>query len=68
LATLNLSLSIPPKAFIFSSDNSSSLRTLTYDNLQPITHFVELFTKHADLPPRVKRLLARKPIQNVLPL
>jgi hypothetical protein len=29
-------------------------RVLTYDNLQPTTHFVELFAKHPDLPPQVK--------------
>jgi hypothetical protein len=43
-------------------------RTLSYDNLQLTTHFVELFTKHPDLPPRVKWLLAYKLTQKVLPL
>jgi hypothetical protein len=46
---------------------ASRFTALNYDNLQLATHFVELFTKHPDLPPQVKWLLASKLIQKVLP-
>jgi hypothetical protein len=42
-------------------------QALDYDNLQLTTHFVELFIKHLDLPLPVKRLLAHKLTQKVLP-
>jgi hypothetical protein len=41
---------------------------LSCDNLQPITHFVELFVKHPDLPLPVKWLLVHKLTEKVLPL